>query len=248
MINTDNIQTETVKISTLSLHDLSLTTPSYTPERFTALKISIASGQTDAVLVYRNKIVDGRHRYKALLDIGSEDIIIKRLPHSSTVNELRLLVESKEMRRHETKAQQALYAVKQMNISNAAGEKMTQSDAATIYGVTVKEIGRAVRIQGSKKGQFNRPDITERLFSGEKINIGTSSIPFLTDSLQSIINWLGKEEAALVSDVTGIKSRDKLNHDEEILINQLINRIDNESSLLKSELANRLYSIVKESK
>ena len=58
------------------LHDIVNTHPVMTDVQFTSFKNSIESkGQMEAVLLYRGKIVDGRHRYKALNRIvtGKQD-------------------------------------------------------------------------------------------------------------------------------------------------------------------------------
>jgi len=238
---------ETVQLTDLTLHELAKSTPSYTAERFEAFMHDISkNGQTDAVIVYRSKIVDGRHRYYALKQLGIENIKIERLPHSLTINELKRIVNSKEMRRHETKAQQAIYAYKQMRILQDSGESVTQEQIAKEYGVSVRELGRVFKIVGNKKGQFNRPDLIEKLFNGEKVNIGEGSVPFLTDSLQSIINWLGKSYAKAAEDTTGLTERVLLSDEEELFINQVINRIESESKLVRQELVARIYSQLKD--
>lgn len=248
MINIDSLKIEEVELTDLAVHALAETTPGYTREALEALRLDIqVQGQTDPVLVYRNKIVDGRHRYICLTELGESTVKVQRLPNNTTVKELSALVTSKEMRRHASTAQRAIYAVKQRHAILEAGGKLVQADAATMYGVVVKEMSRAGKIGGSKKGQFNRPDLIETLFRGDKINIGDEHAPFFSDSLQGVINWLGKTEAGLVKDVTGISPIEKeLSHDEEVLVNQILNRVKEESCRVKEAIASRLYTELKE--
>lgn len=248
MVQIDKLEVEEVSLADLSVHTLAETTPGYTREALEALKLDLQEqGQKDAVLVYRNKIIDGRHRYTCLTALDEQTIKIHRLPNNTTMTELSSLVTSKEMRRHASVAQRAIYAVKQRQLVLDAGGKLTQADAAVMYGVVVKEMSRVSKVAGNRKGQFNRPDLIEAVFSGNKIDVGDSYKPFYTDSLQAIINWLGKSLATNTADVTGIAASEReLNYDEEVLVNQVVNRIKEESDRVRHAIASRLYSELKE--
>jgi hypothetical protein len=54
-------------------HPLLANFPLYTIEQYAALKASIATdGQLVPIVLYKGRILDGRHRYRACLDLGIE--------------------------------------------------------------------------------------------------------------------------------------------------------------------------------
>lgn len=230
----------TMKLSDLSIHDEALATPRMTSEQYEALKIDIEeNGQHDPVLIYRGKIVDGRHRFLILTELNKETIACVKMPNNSTLDEIRRTVRSKETRRHETPTQLAISAYRYINSSK---KNITQAEASKKFGISVKTIGFVKKI--SK--EFMREDIIDFLFNGDNINIGTDINPYYTDSLKAISNWLDESRAKQTKSKIGIESRKELTEDENIMIAQVLAAIKNESKFLKEELASRLYSEIKE--
>lgn len=57
----------------LAIHPLALRVPAMTDEEFSALKADIAAnGLIDPITVHEQQVLDGRHRYRACLDTGTE--------------------------------------------------------------------------------------------------------------------------------------------------------------------------------
>ncbi len=247
MIDLDTIEVEDVEIDSLSLHPLAKTTPGYTKEMLISLTQSIEEeGQSKAVTVYRNKIVDGRHRWLVLNSLGSKTIKIKRVPNNTSIKDLASEVRTTETRRQQTTAQLAIYALRQGVNIRAGGEKITNVELAAKFGTTVKELSRASKIGDGGKGKLNRPDILEELFQGGKIDIGDGYKPYPTNSMQTIINFLTSLKASQAKDITGIDEIIHFSNEDEIYINQVLNSIRKQSVLVKEEIVKRINVELKE--
>ena len=226
-------------ITTLSIHDEALATPRMLEVQYEALKADIEqNGQLDPVVIYRGKIVDGRHRFLILNELNIKTITCFKMPNNSTLSDIKKLVRSKETRRHETATQLAISALRHITKSN---EKMTQAEASKMFGVGPKAIGFAKKILVD----YKREDLLDILFDGGKINIGTSYQPFMTDSLKTIVNWLDDNKATSVENKIGITARTELTEDENIIVNQFVRSVQKESKFVLDEIANRIYSLVK---
>ena len=226
-------------ITTLSIHDEALATPRMLEVQYESLKADIEqNGQLDPVVIYRGKIVDGRHRFLILNELNIKTITCFKMPNNATLSDIKKLVRSKETRRHETATQLAISALRHITKSN---EKMTQAEASKMFGVGPKAIGFAKKILVD----YKREDLLDILFDGGKINIGTSYQPFMTDSLKTIVNWLDDNKATSVENKIGITARTELTEDENIIVNQFVRSVQKESKFVLDEIANRIYSLVK---
>jgi hypothetical protein len=168
---------ETLPTQGLLLHPLSETHPVMTPSQYASLLDDIRrNGQISAILLYRNKVVDGRHRLKALQELKIPTIKAIRLPNNLTLQEVETMVLSTEKRRHLTPTQLAIKAYRMFE----QGAK--QSDAITATGCSATNLKYVSSIV-----KMSRLDIIEALEQGIKIDVSDDSrIKKLTDSLQAI--------------------------------------------------------------
>lgn len=168
----------------LDLHPLAETTPVMTDNNYTALKADIeVNGQLEPVTLYRGRIIDGRHRWLILQELGITTITAIKLPHNTSATKLKSIVHSKETRRHKTPTQLAITAYRLMLESTT---KLTQKDAAAVVGADARKVSDAKHIANT----HGRMDILDTLFDGDKLNIGSEYEPFRTDSLPAILDWL----------------------------------------------------------
>ena len=229
----------------LELHPEALATPKMNSENYEALKRDIEmNGQIDPITVYRGKIIDGRHRWLIIQELGVDVIKYKKMPNNSTLKEIRSMVNSRETRRHESVGQLAIRAYKlKMDPSNKLA---SFSEAAELIGVPRKRVSEVKRIIEV----YGRNDIIELLFAGEKFNTGTAQIPFWTDSLGTILNWLA-EHGTIVGakqQKASIEPRKELTEDEQFLVNSYVNALKKESDLVLEHIAHALYTKVKDLK
>jgi len=230
----EQVDVYTVDINTLSLHPLATTTPTMLDEQYQALKQDIEiNGQIEPGTAYRNRLVDGRHRYLALNELGVKTMKIIKMPNNSTLEDIRDIVNSKEVGRHQTPTQLAIYAYN----AYKDGIYKTIAEAGKAKGISVKQVSRAKRIAEG----FKRPDILDTLFNGERIQTNPSS-HITTNSLDTIVNWLSMDKASTMKDMTGIAMREAPTETEEALIAQVLSRMSQESEICRQALSSRLYS------
>lgn len=124
-----------------------------------ALKDDIkANGQQQPISLYRGKIVDGRCRQNACIELGI-GVDAKELPNNMSMKEVESYVKSVNTRRNLTVAQKAITAMKEMertgdtNITNASKR----------WGVSRADITNAIYINKEQ------PRYIEPLFNGLKI-------------------------------------------------------------------------------
>lgn len=220
----------------LTLHSVALATPRMSSLAFEALKDDIEiNGQIEPVILYRGKIVDGRHRWLVAQDLGLEKIKCVSLSQNTKLIELESLVQSKENRRHETAAQLAIRAYR---LKVSGNKYKSFAKAAMAIGANTKRVSEANKIAST----YGRLDILELLFNGESFNTGTQERPFYTDSLGTILRWL-EETNSIVngSRSVAIEPRDELTADENIIIAKILQVIRKESSLVQAEISKRVY-------
>lgn len=227
----------------LTLHPEALATPKMSGIAYDALKRDIeVNGQLDPVITYRGKIVDGRHRWLIIQELGIDFIKYIELPNNTTIAQLRRLVQSKETRRHETAGQLAIRAYRLYEQKNS--EFSSMSAAADAVGANRKRVSEVKKIIE----MYGRIDIINKLFDGEQHNVGTLTIPFWTDSLGTILRWL--EEHGTIIDAkqqaAKIEPRKELTSDEETLVNSYVNMLGKESELVRQHISDRLYARLKE--
>lgn len=227
----------------LVLHPEALATPKMNQEQYEALKANVEMfGQLDPVTVYRGKIVDGRHRWLILQELGIDTIKYKKMPNNSTLKEIKSMVNSRETRRHESASQLAIRAYR---IKVAKDSTCTSfSEAADLVGVPRKRVSEVKKIIET----YGRNDIIELLFAGEKFNTGSVQIPFWTDSLGTILNWLSEHGTVVGAkqQKASIEPRKELTEDEQLLVNTYVTALKKESDLVLEHIAHALYSKVKE--
>jgi hypothetical protein len=177
---------ETVIKSTASvqLHPLTETHPVMSAEQYEAFKADLAkNGQLQPVLTYRDKIVDGRHRLRALTELGIDSINVIPLANNLTLEEVKRLVVSTEKRRHQSPTQLAINGYR----AYKSGAK--QQDAVISTGCSLSNLKHVVALE-----KLGRLDIIELLEKGGKVDIGNAGYSKFTDSLLGIVTWVKKKQ------------------------------------------------------
>jgi len=169
----------------LEYHELSNEHPKMTKVEYECLKKSInALGQLEPVLMYHDKIVDGRHRYTAISELGIPSIRVKKIPSSTPLDTVKEMVFGSEVRRHQTATQKAIKAW-----------WATQKDGLTYREAEVKFMTSRTMISACKYISDKRgDDILKDLYNGHNVAIGTKK----TDSLRTVEKLLKEEAAAIL--------------------------------------------------
>jgi hypothetical protein len=179
------MEAETKLVSGMELHHLTETHPVMAVEQYEAFKADIATnGQLQPVILYRNKIVDGRHRLKALKELGEKSIKTVSLPNNLTLTQVKAKVLSTEKRRHQSPTQLAIRGYREYK----AG--MKQSEAVTSTGCSLSNLQHVVALE-----KLGRLDVIDLLEKGGKVDIGVTNYSKFTDSLLGIVTWIKKQQA-----------------------------------------------------
>ena len=148
----------------LETHPIADMHPEMTDEEFLSLKMSIEeNGQLVPVLLYRDRLVDGRHRLKAIRYLRIPTIKAIELNRKLSLDEVKERVFGTERKRNMTTAQKAIQAYWYMNNH----EDCTQEYVATKFGISRSEVSRAKKIE-----QMLGSDILKELFERGKTFIG----------------------------------------------------------------------------
>jgi hypothetical protein len=228
-----------IELEALEIHEYAGLTPVMSELEYSALKLDIESkGQKDPGVLFKGKVLDGRHRLRALAELGAATMKFTKLPNNTTLDEVLSVVRSKETRRHDSVAQKAIMAYNHMKMSQL---NETQEQLAIAYGVARKRIGEAKKIDVI----FGRRDILDWVFNGNKFNTGTESKPNYTDSLLAIINWL-EVNSTLVKIPSVLEiitdSRDELTPEESMLVSKVVNQIGKEREAVRKAISSRVYA------
>lgn len=174
-----------IKLEELSLHELANEHPEMTEGEFQRLKESIdAIGQLEPVIVYRKKIVDGRHRFWACEALGLHTIIVKKIPSNTPLETVKEVVFGSEVRRHQSATQKAIkawWAIQEDGITYREAE---------VKFMTSRTMISACRYIFDTRGN----NILKDLYKGIPVTIGTRK----TSSLRTAQSLIKEEEEAAI--------------------------------------------------
>lgn len=234
----------TMQVDQVEIHELAHLTPTMTKEDFTRLKLSIKEhGQENPIMLYRGKCIDGRHRVKALRELGIELVTYESENSQLSIDDVRdKILHVYENRRHETPTQKAIMAWREYQRLRELGEKIGQGEVADWMGTTIKQLGRAKQLD-----EVAGRDIVELLFQGNRINIGTEAHPNNTDSLSSLINYFKKHREMIVIQTKSTNISEDYTDEEMLTLNDALNKLQSEySHRMLSRLAFMLRSTLNE--
>ncbi|MEM3265691.1 MAG: ParB/RepB/Spo0J family partition protein [Thermoplasmata archaeon] len=150
----------------LEIHDLCNILPEMTKEEFNELKEDIEkNGLLNPIVLFENKVLDGRHRYRACLELGIEPRFIKF--EGDRLDALSFVISENIKRRHLTASQKAFAGVEiREKLMQMTKEK--QADARKIGGL----LGGRGRAKDSEKYNERKEELKTIL---EKLPKGTES-------------------------------------------------------------------------
>jgi len=243
----DEINTEVVAIDEVEIHEIARINPMITGLQFDSFRDDIETkGQLEAVDATHDwKIFNGRTRIMALQSLGVTTVKVKRQPKGFTEEEMMQMADSMENRRHATPTQLAIKAWKLWKV----GTYSTMVEAAKVCGVSVKQVQRVNIIGGANEPvpakqyqRFNRVDILEELFAGNKVLLGDNGRP--TDSLQTIIGVLEKLSKLSIASKVDVPLIER-SHDEVRWMGDLVDAWSKQSLDVRKAVVSKLYAKLK---
>jgi hypothetical protein len=188
---------QVIQIVGLEEHHLSKNNPVMLDDQFQALKEDIKlNGQLMAIKLYKGKIIDGRHRVRAINELAIENgtarekgklggvVAYESLPNNTPLTEVVSIISSLETRRMQTKTQLTAAAFKKASLN----PKMSNADAAKMKGVPVSGVNRCARIN-----KLMGANAIDKLIAGESVVVTTvNGSPRETTSIQFIYKVLGE--------------------------------------------------------
>lgn len=211
---------QTVNIKDIKIHRFAELTPRMIPEQFEALKMDIKeNGQLEPIKLSGTNCYDGRHRIAALSELGQttvEAVVNNELSES----DIKSQVLSLENRRHQTPTQLAIMAYKEYKmLSFDTDTKESQGSVAKRFGITRTNLAEV------KSLAERSPDIIDYLFDGNKLNIGSATVPNMTNNVRAIGAWL-KTDMEIRMDTSYSESKMTSYENEviDIAVQELISR------------------------
>jgi N6-adenosine-specific RNA methylase IME4/ParB-like chromosome segregation protein Spo0J len=182
-------------------------------DEFTALKDSIAlNGQKEPILVWQGKVVDGRHRYQACIDLGLAPLV-HVLDAATTYEVVKSTAYLKNVnRRHLTTGQRAMLAAplatrspgQTTNDKAAAGNKalgLTQLDAGKLFAVSRDAVQKAAQILKDAD-----PALIEEVRTGS-CNLNSAVESLKSKSAKGVRAFLTPAERAALKLAAGVKAQ-----------------------------------------
>lgn len=200
--------------------------------QYDMLKNSIGKiGQEVPIVIWRNRIVDGRNRCKALDELGINTVAAKKLPHQmSQEDRMQLAREIENARRHETPTQIACNAVKEYHRRKKTGLKVKTADILEEFPASSANFTSANWIYK------HQPDIFESLFDGDTVVTKDKYRP--TQSLAAIMNFYKQKEKK------DKERKEKSDMDEELARKEMDNVSIEEDTNIKTNGKSEAYGAI----
>lgn len=183
---TTNSRGECAAIGTYEVHPLANMVPMATLEEQAALEDDIrANGQLHPIKLYRGRIVDGRCRTLACLELGVQPATVN-LSNNMTLDEVATYVKSENTRRNLNIAQKAIIAAK----AAAANPNINYKDACVTWGIKANDFYAGKYILAHNAGY------AAALFKGNTVPINNRK---QSRSPQVVYNFLKAQAQTLIA-------------------------------------------------
>jgi len=219
---------DNVIVKDIELHELCEMHPIMSDSQFEALKDSLSlNGQQQPITLYRGKVIDGRHRIKAMIELGKIEAAAEEVPRNTKMDEVKAFVRASETRRHQSVSQLACNAYLALN--NPKSSIKTASEAALDFGVSKRDVSYCVTIANSCGS-----DVIRTLAIGEKagVQIGNSFKTYT--SIRSLYNAITREKKAEMMRPTASKAISKKDADHWVRDNTLNDNLETFSLKIES--------------
>jgi hypothetical protein len=202
----------------LEPHPLALLLPAMTEDEFKSLVDDIrANGLRVSIMTYQEKILDGLHRYKALVKIGhplTEKEFTEFKPNGSSDTPLKFVISQNINRRHLNESQRAVIAAsitttqKGMNRFTPKDGSIDTSTAAGMLNVGEASVKRAKKFIEKAPPQFV-----------EKVKQGTMRVSVLSSKE---LDKSHDEQIKIVADAEAEKANPNLSDKVDELVKSLL--------------------------
>jgi len=228
----------TLDIIDLEVHELAHLTPTMTDIQYNALKASISEhGQEFPVITYRGRVIDGRHRLKAMRELGLTTILAVSQDSQMSIEDIQeKVLNIYENRRHQTATQKAIMAYREYALSKKTGEKRDQGAIANRHGTTRNQLGKVKSLH-----ECAGDEVIEFLFQGNKINTGTVNSPNNTDSLSTLVLFYKNRNTSIIENSEKTTINEDFTDEEIELSNKIITEL---SSIHSKRMLERINSML----
>jgi len=171
-------------VEKVEIHPIADLHRNHSEAEFNALKEGIRlNGQITPAIMYRGKLVDGRHRLKALKELGMDKIKVIELKNNLTLPEVEEVVIDSENRRTDTPAQKAIRALKWKRAHGGSTK-----DAGLKFGVNRSDVSMADSV-------FTRlgEDIMNKMYLHGRVMLGGKRY----STIRSLYNALKESDRAI---------------------------------------------------
>lgn len=183
-----------------NIHNLATINPLMSYAEFEALKHSISQdGLLEPILLYQEKVIDGRNRIKALIALGEEKVKYQKIKDDTSIDLVQKLVVIKETRRKQSSTQLAITAL----ICIQSNIYKTHKEAGMAIGISSKQIQRAKQV-----AEYLSEDEMNTLHAG---GLYTTRFEVATSSLQKILEDCQERE-----EISRVEPLLEVNFDAEI--------------------------------
>ena len=180
-------ETKILETDKIAHHKIASIHRKMSEREFISLKLSIQEvGQLEPIKLFKNKLVDGRHRQRALSELGIQDIKVEILPNNLSLKQVKDIAIGTEMRRADNVAQKAIRAYRwyQENADTA-----TREEAGIKFAIDRKEVGRVEKLE-ARVGS----DMIDRLYKDGKVFIGGKRYSTLRTIIKALDATFREEE------------------------------------------------------
>lgn len=192
--NTKGFQLTELDPMKLEVHKLASINPMMADDQFKEFIPQFKDGfdrNISHIVLYKGKVVDGRHRLRACKELGI-NLWGRNLPGTMSNQEVEEFVEGTENRRHQTTTQRAIGAYKYY-VANGTSQE---------YAATKKLSNRRNLTRAKNLHALIGDALLDELHNGGKLKIinPQSGLPMSTDALQTLVNYFKNRNNELVED------------------------------------------------
>ena len=230
--NTGNImilnKLENVLVREVELHELCEMHPIMSDSQFEALKDSLnLNGQQKPITLYRGKVIDGRHRIKAMIELDKNEATAEEVPRNTKMDEVKAFVRASETRRHQSVSQLACNAY--LALHNPKSSIKTASEAAIDFGVSKRDVSYCVTIANACGS-----DVIKALALGEKASVPLNGSFKSYTSIRSLYNAITRDKKSEMMKPTASQSISKKDADHWVRDNTLNDNLESFSLKIES--------------